>query len=236
MMPPLPFWLVADAEQPWTGAMPSQVDTGLAQALATAPAMPFPRDVRADLRAESPCLLIFTSGTTGLPKAARYSHMRWMSTGDIMEITLQTTAHDVFYCCLPLYHGAAATSVTSTALKTGAAIVVRRKFSVREFWNDVRKHHVSVFQYIGEICRYLLNQPEVAGERDHGLRCMLGAGLTLDPRWLPGGRKRHLQFAVTGRAGKEEWEGTRRSRSRGVPAATPEGHGGDGISRKRSAS
>ena len=143
-LPPLPLWLVADAEQPWTGAMPSQVDTGLAQALATAPAMPFPRDVRADLRAESPCLLIFTSGTTGLPKAARYSHMRWMSTGDIMEITLQTTAHDVFYCCLPLYHGAAATSVTSTALKTGAAIVVRRKFSVREFWNDVRKHHVRV--------------------------------------------------------------------------------------------
>lgn len=185
-LPPLPLWLVADAEQPWTGAMPSQVDTGLAQALATAPAMPFPRDVRADLRAESPCLLIFTSGTTGLPKAARYSHMRWMSTGDIMEITLQTTAHDVFYCCLPLYHGAAATSVTSTALKTGAAIVVRRKFSVREFWNDVRKHHVSVFQYIGEICRYLLNQPEVAGERDHGLRCMLGAGLTRESwqNWL----------------------------------------------------
>ena len=181
-LPPLPLWLVADAEQPWTGAMPSQVDTGLAQALATAPAMPFPRDVRADLRAESPCLLIFTSGTTGLPKAARYSHMRWMSTGDIME----TTAHDVFYCCLPLYHGAAATSVTSTALKTGATIVVRRKFSVREFWNDVRKHHVSVFQYIGEICRYLLNQPEVAGERDHGLRCMLGAGLTRESwqNWL----------------------------------------------------
>ena len=103
-----------------------------------------------------------------------------------MEITLQTTAHDVFYCCLPLYHGAAATSVTSTALKTGAAIVVRRKFSVREFWNDVRKHHVSVFQYIGEICRYLLNQPEVAGERDHGLRCMLGAGLTRESwqNWL----------------------------------------------------
>ena len=177
-LPPLPLWLVADAEQPWGGAMPAQVDTGLAEALANAPCTPFPRDLRADLRAESPSLLIFTSGTTGLPKAARYSHMRWMSTGDIMEVTLQTTPSDVFYCCLPLYHGAAATSVTSTALKTGAAIVVRRKFSVREFWKDVREHRISVFQYIGEICRYLLNQPEAAGEREHGLRCMLGAGLT----------------------------------------------------------
>ena len=185
-LPPVPLWLVADAEQPWTADMPSQVDTGLAQALATAPDTPWPRELRANLRAESPCLLIFTSGTTGLPKAARYSHMRWMSTGDIMEITLQTTAHDVFYCCLPLYHGAAATSVTSTALKTGAAIVVRRKFSVREFWGDLRKHQVSVFQYIGEICRYLLNQPEVAGEREHSLRCMLGAGLTRETwqNWL----------------------------------------------------
>ena len=177
-LPPLPLWLMTDAEQPWAGAMPAQVDTGLELALAAAPATPFPCELRADLSAESPCLLIFTSGTTGLPKAARYSHMRWMSTGDIMEVTLHTTAHDVFYCCLPLYHGAAATSVTSTALKTGAAIVVRRKFSVREFWSDIRTHQVSVFQYIGEICRYLLNQPVVAGEREHGLRCMLGAGLT----------------------------------------------------------
>lgn len=177
-LPPLPLWLVEDTEQPWSGEVPDQVDTRLNEALAAAPSAPFPRDLRADLSAETPSLLIFTSGTTGLPKAARYSHMRWMSTGDIMEITLQTTVQDVFYCCLPLYHGAAATSVTSTALKTGAAIVVRRKFSVREFWNDIRKHQVTVFQYIGEICRYLLNQPEVAGEREHSLRCMLGAGLT----------------------------------------------------------
>ncbi|WP_136476216.1 long-chain-acyl-CoA synthetase [Pseudomonas sp. DG56-2] len=177
-LPPLPLWLVEDTEQPWSGEVPDQVDTRLNEALAAAPSTPFPRDLRADLSAETPSLLIFTSGTTGLPKAARYSHMRWMSTGDIMEITLQTTVQDVFYCCLPLYHGAAATSVTSTALKTGAAIVVRRKFSVREFWNDIRKHQVTVFQYIGEICRYLLNQPEVAGEREHSLRCMLGAGLT----------------------------------------------------------
>ncbi len=126
--------------------------------------------MRAAITAESTTLLIFTSGTTGLPKAARYSHMRWMSSGDVMEVTLGATAADVFYCCLPLYHGAAATSVTSTALRVGASIVVRRKFSVREFWQDVRRNHITVFQYIGEICRYLLNQPVVAGEREHSLR------------------------------------------------------------------
>ena len=63
---------------------------------------------------------------------------------------------------------------------------MRRKFSVREFWADVRRNRITVFQYIGEICRYLLNQPVVAGEREHSWRRMLGAGLTPESwhRWL----------------------------------------------------
>ena len=185
-LPSVPFWLVPDPEYPAGEPLPRGVDRQFAARLDSAPRTAFPRDIRADIRAEEPTLLIFTSGTTGLPKAARYSHMRWMSSGDVMEVTLQATCEDVFYCCLPLYHGAAATSVTSTALRVGASIVVRRKFSVREFWKDVARHHISVFQYIGEICRYLLNQPVAAGEREHSLRCMLGAGLTPESwqRWL----------------------------------------------------
>ena len=185
-LPSVPFWLVPDPEYRADEPLPRGVDRQFAARLDSAPRTAFPRDIRADIRAEEPTLLIFTSGTTGLPKAARYSHMRWMSSGDVMEVTLQATCEDVFYCCLPLYHGAAATSVTSTALRVGASIVVRRKFSVREFWKDVARHHISVFQYIGEICRYLLNQPVAAGEREHSLRCMLGAGLTPESwqRWL----------------------------------------------------
>jgi fatty-acyl-CoA synthase len=131
-------------------------------------------------------LYIFTSGTTGLPKAARYSHMRWMSSGDVMVVTLDTSSDDVFYCCLPLYHGAAATSVVSTALASGAAIVIRRRFSASRFWSDVRTHGVTIFQYVGEICRYLLNRAEAAEEKNNTLRCMLGAGLTSDTwqRWI----------------------------------------------------
>jgi len=185
-LPNLAYWLVPDAENPWSGPLPKGVDGQFAARLHSAPATTFPREMRAAIEAQATTLLIFTSGTTGLPKAARYSHMRWMSSGDVMEVTLPATCEDVFYCCLPLYHGAAATSVTSTALRAGASIVVRRKFSVREFWKDVREHRISVFQYIGEICRYLLNQPVSTGEREHSLRCMLGAGLTPDSwqRWV----------------------------------------------------
>jgi len=185
-LPALPMWLIDDAENRWTGALPAGVDRQFATAMAAAPDTPFPKAHRAGLEAQAPTLLIFTSGTTGLPKAARYSHMRWLSSGDVMEVTLNAGVDDVFYCCLPLYHGAAATSVTSTALRAGASIVVRRKFSVREFWSDVARHRISVFQYIGEICRYLLNRPAIAGEREHTLRCMLGAGLSSESwqRWV----------------------------------------------------
>jgi len=185
-LPDVPLWLVEDALNPFDGPLPTFVDCDFAEQIRQAPGTVFPRDVRAAITAETTTLLIFTSGTTGLPKAARYSHMRWMSSGDVMEVTLGATCDDVFYCCLPLYHGAAATSVTSTALRAGASIVMRRKFSVREFWADVRRNRITVFQYIGEICRYLLNQPVVAGEREHSLRHMLGAGLTPESwqRWL----------------------------------------------------
>jgi len=184
--PSQPLYFVADAEKPCRAEHRAIASADITAEAGAASRAGFPRDGRAAVRAEETMLLIFTSGTTGLPKAARYSHMRWMSSGDVMEVTLGVTPEDVFYCCLPLYHGAAATSVTSTALKAGSSIVVRRKFSTREFWTDVRANGITVFQYIGEICRYLLNAPAQANDRDHSLRCMLGAGLTAETwtRWL----------------------------------------------------
>ncbi|MEP3562663.1 MAG: long-chain-acyl-CoA synthetase [Marinobacter sp.] len=181
-----PQWLIPDQENPATDAQLASFDTAFWDEIQQASKSRPSRDVRAHIRAEDPMLYIFTSGTTGLPKAAKYSHMRWMSSGDVMEVTLNVTTDDVFYCCLPLYHGAAATSVTSTALTSGASIVIRRKFSARGFWPEVQKYGVTVFQYIGEICRYLLNSPVCSEEQNHTLRCMLGAGLTAENwrRWL----------------------------------------------------
>mgnify|MGYP000669295938 CR=1 FL=1 len=180
----VPLWLLPDAEKPAKASDLSCLDDSYAKALQQVSIDQVERALRDGITAETPTLLIFTSGTTGLPKAAIYSHMRWMSSGDVMAVTVDAEPDDVFYCCLPLYHGAAATSVTSTALKAGSSIVVRRKFSVREFWSDVRRNQITVCQYIGEICRYLLNHEAEAGE--HRLRCMMGAGLTAESwrRWI----------------------------------------------------
>jgi fatty-acyl-CoA synthase len=179
-----PLWLLPDAEKPATAADLQGIGSEFVTALEQASSERVDRRYREGITAETPTLLIFTSGTTGLPKAAIYSHMRWLCSGDVMEVTIDATPDDVFYCCLPLYHGAAATSVTSTALKAGSSIVVRRKFSVSRFWQDVSDNDVTVCQYIGEICRYLLNQDAPAGS--HKLRCMMGAGLTAETwqRWV----------------------------------------------------
>lgn len=129
---------------------------------------------------ETPVFYVFTSGTTGLPKAALISHMRWLGVGDGWKQLLEITSDDVFYCFLPLFHGAAGMSLVSNALAAGACIVVKRKFSASQFWNDVRRYKVTTAQYIGEICRYLTNVPTTENDKNHTLKRMTGAGMAPD--------------------------------------------------------
>ena len=173
-LPDIPLWRLADPEV--TAPDHFVLQDTLSVLIDTAPDELDFTSHRAGIKARDPMLLIFTSGTTGLPKAAVYSHLRWLCSGDVMEVTIDATPMDIYYCCLPLYHGAAATSVTSTALASGGAIYVRRKFSVSKFWQEIVEYNITVVQYIGEICRYLLNKSLAPPQ--HNLRAMMGAGLT----------------------------------------------------------
>lgn len=151
------------------------------------------RALRAGLVMGDPLYLIFTSGTTGLPKAARMSHMRFMNSGEMMAGLMDIGEGDVFYCVLPLYHGAGGMVVPSVSLACGIPFVLRRKFSTSGFWQDVRRHKITAFYYIGEICRYLLNVPEKPDDADNTLRVMAGAGLRAEP-W----REFTRRFGVSG--------------------------------------
>ncbi|MFG9299042.1 AMP-binding protein, partial [Pseudomonas aeruginosa] len=84
---------------------------------------------------------------------------------------------DVLYLTLPCYHNNAVTVCWSAALAGGAAMALRRKFSASGFWKDVQHYRATCFGYIGELCRYLLNQPPCAEERGNSLTCMIGNGL-----------------------------------------------------------
>jgi fatty-acyl-CoA synthase len=125
-------------------------------------------------------LLIFTSGTTGLPKAANVSHHRIMTWSRWFAGMMDVRASDRIYDCLPLYHSVGGIVAPGALLVSGGSIVVREKFSAAHFWNDVAETECTLFQYIGELCRYLVNAPPCAAEQQHKLRLCCGNGLRRD--------------------------------------------------------
>ncbi len=191
----LRYWLWPDAERPAAPALRACCELDLEQAADQAPDTNPPAEWRAGLVAGDPALYIFTSGTTGLPKAALISHARWLITGDVMVATMDVTPEDCFYCFLPLYHGAASLSAGATAFASGGSLLLRRKFSRSEFWADVRRHNVTICQYVGEICRFLLSVPAQPDDHQHPLRKMVGAGMAPEV-WEQWTRRFGEQFQV----------------------------------------
>lgn len=128
--------------------------------------------------ASSTAFYVFTSGTTGMPKASRMSHMRWLKAGATLgDVNVRLKSDDTLYCCLPLYHNNAVTVSLASVISAGATIAIGRKFSVTRFWDQVRENDATAFCYIGELCRFLLNQPPSAGDTDHRVRVIVGNGL-----------------------------------------------------------
>lgn len=126
-------------------------------------------------------LYIFTSGTTGLPKAARVSHRRMLpAAGMSANFLLRIKQTDRMYNCLPLYHGTGLMVGLTAAFTVGASTVIRRKLSVSAFWDDIRKHNCTCFVYIGEFLRYLMSQPESSKDRENPIRSIVGNGLRPD--------------------------------------------------------
>ncbi|MBV9997403.1 MAG: long-chain-acyl-CoA synthetase [Caulobacteraceae bacterium] len=127
-----------------------------------------------------PALLIYTSGTTGLPKAARVSHHRVMSWSYWFAGLADIRPTDRLYDCLPLCHSAGGVAAVGAALVGGASTVIAPKFSASRFWDEVTDWECTLFQYIGELCRYLLAAPPHPRERAHRLRLCCGNGLAGD--------------------------------------------------------
>ncbi|KAI9260744.1 hypothetical protein BDA99DRAFT_560803 [Phascolomyces articulosus] len=129
------------------------------------------------ITALTPGMLIYTSGTTGFPKAAIVQHARLNGTMWANSVLSGISKDDTSYCCLPLYHSAGLFMATHITLSVGAKLVVARKFSVTRFWDDVYTNNVTVFFYIGELCRYLMNRAPHPLERKHKLHTVYGNGM-----------------------------------------------------------
>lgn len=132
---------------------------------------------RVGLKARDVALYIFTSGTTGLPKAAKITHMRAQLYMRSFAGATKANAEDKIYCVLPLYHATGGLCGAGAALLNGGTMVLRRKFSASHFWSDVIENDCTMFVYIGELCRYLVNQDPSPNDRAHKLRLAFGNGL-----------------------------------------------------------
>ncbi|KAK7751356.1 long-chain fatty acid transporter fat1 [Diatrype stigma] len=123
--------------------------------------------------------LLYTSGTTGMPKATvmtrarllaflRMSHSHFLQPGDRL------------YTCLPLYHATALILGVYFCLGAGAVVVLSSKFSHARFWPEVHSSQATHIQYIGELARYLLNAPPSPLDRGHKVRLAWGNGMRPD--------------------------------------------------------
>ncbi|MBB2772990.1 UNVERIFIED_ORG: fatty-acyl-CoA synthase [Mycolicibacterium obuense] len=128
--------------------------------------------------AKDKAFYIFTSGTTGMPKASVMTHYRWLrALAGFGGLGVRLSSKDTMYCCLPLYHNNALTVALSSVLNSGATLALGKSFSASKFWDDVIRYEATAFVYIGEICTYLLNQPKKDTDRKHKVRVIAGNGL-----------------------------------------------------------
>ena len=149
-------------------------------ALAAADPRPLSAAERGDVTIDGRALLIYTSGTTGLPKAANVSHRRILNWGGWFAGLTDASVDDRLYNCLPLHHSVGGIVAPCSMLRAGGSVVIAEKFSVGNFWDDIVCFDCTIFQYIGELCRYLLKAPASELETAHGLRLAVGNGLRGD--------------------------------------------------------
>ncbi len=126
-------------------------------------------------------MYVFTSGTTGLPKAAIVTNRRILSTGRLSaQYLAKLDANDRMYNCLPLFHGTGMVVGLSAAFLVGCSTVIRRRLSISAFWDDIREYKCTSFVYVGEFIRYLLSAPAAENDADNPIRSIVGNGLRPD--------------------------------------------------------
>jgi fatty-acyl-CoA synthase len=164
----------------WTLDEAHKGQRNLSQTLRSCSPLRPDRKPRDGLLARDTALYIYTSGTTGLPKAARITHMRAQLYMKGFAGATGARADDRIYITLPLYHATGGLCAVGAALLNGGSIVLRRKFSASQFWEEAAAEKATMFVYIGELGRYLANSPAGEFDRAHKIRLAFGNGLNAE--------------------------------------------------------
>jgi fatty-acyl-CoA synthase len=119
-------------------------------------------------------LLVFTSGTSGAPKAVKFSQARLNDFGSKLRAIVDLQADDVTYCVMPLFHSNALITSWLPTIASGATLALRRRFSASQFLPDVRKFGATYFNYVGKPLSYILATPEESNDSDNTLTRVYG--------------------------------------------------------------
>ena len=141
---------------------------------------PVPKSLHEDIPPSEMGCLIYTSGTTGLPKGVVMTRGRSINTARSVAAHLKLKPGIRMYTCLPLYHGAAHALCLTGSIFAGSTVVLSRRFSHKTFWPEVCASNADIIQYVGELCRYLINAPPSPLDRAHNVKMAWGNGMRPD--------------------------------------------------------
>ena len=139
-----------------------------------------PKEIE-NVTAKDTAFYIFTSGTTGVPKAALFPNTKIVAAStNITRGGYRMNENDCMYNCLPLYHSTGLMLGLCACVHVGASTFIRRKFSASSFWKEAQKFNTTAFVYVGELCRYLSFQEPCEEEKNNPISKMVGNGLRPD--------------------------------------------------------
>ncbi len=137
--------------------------------------------ITSKVTAKDTAFYIFTSGTTGVPKAALFPNAKIIAASvNISKGGYRIDSSDCMYNCLPLYHSTGLMLGLCACVQVGAATFIRRKFSASAFWKEAKQFNTTAFVYVGELCRYLSFQEPYEEEVNNPISKMVGNGLRPD--------------------------------------------------------
>ncbi len=148
--------------------------TAYGELLAGVAGAPLPDQARTAITEDTLGLLLFTSGTSGAPKACLCSQGRLARIGGIVAQMFELMPDDVCYMAMPLFHSNALMAGWAPALAAGSTVALRERFSASQFLPDVRRYGVTYFNYVGKPLSYILATPERADDADNPLRRCFG--------------------------------------------------------------
>lgn len=152
-------------------------DRGIVEGLKAFDGTEVPNERRTGMKPEDTDCLLYTSGTTGLPKGTILLRGRAVATARSVWWFLGLKPGMRMYTCLPLYHGAAHGLCVTPSIFAGSTVVLSRKFSHKTLWPEVCESKADILQYVGELCRYLINAPPSALDKKHNVQIAWGNGM-----------------------------------------------------------